>query len=106
MYGLFSHLARTPQGKLRLRQLFLRPSLEIETIRERHATISVFLRADNNAHLENIVKSLKGIRNMKPVMIHLRKGMSNSSSKEGGIRSGVWSSLRSVGRLVQAQTSA
>ena len=29
-------------------------------------------------------------------MIHLQKGMSNALTKSGGIKSGVWMSLRSV----------
>ena len=99
VYGLFHHLARTPQGKHTLRQTFLRPSLDPETIRERHTAIATFLRVDNSTHLDNMVKSLKSIKNMKPVMVHLHKGVSNGPNKEGGIKSGVWSSLRSVGKL-------
>ena len=96
IYGLFHHLARTPQGKQLLRQYFLRPSLDLDVIRERHNTITVLLRPDNSAYKTEIIDSLKQIRNMKTVMIHLRKGISNGASKGGGIRSGVWSSLRSV----------
>ena len=96
VYGLFHHLARTPQGKYLLRQYFLRPSLDIDIINGRLDTASVFLRSDNNSPLDMIVKSLGQIKNMKTVMIHLRKGISNGLSKDGGIKSGVWSSLRSV----------
>ena len=98
VYGLFHHLARTPQGKYLLRQYFLRPSLDIGIINERLDTASVFLRPDNNGPMNMIVKSLGQIKNMKTVMIHLRKGISNGSSNGGGIKSGVWSSLRSVGQ--------
>lgn len=96
VYGLFQNLARTPQGKHLLRQYFLRPSLEINVINERFNTASVFLRPENDHALRSIAKSLGQIKNMKTVMIHLRKGVSNGRSKGGGIRCGVWSSLRSV----------
>lgn len=96
VYGLFYHLARTPQGKYLLRQYFLRPSLDIDTVNERLDTASIFLRPDNSGPLNVIVKSLGQIKNMKTVTIHLRKGISNGLSKGGGIKSGVWSSLRSV----------
>ena len=96
VYGLFHRLARTSQGKHLLRQYFLRPSLDIGTVNERLDTASVFLRSDNSSPLDMIVKSLGQIKNMKTVLIHLRKGISNGLSKGGGIRSGVWSSLRSV----------
>ncbi|KAL8997253.1 MAG: hypothetical protein Q9169_003446 [Polycauliona sp. 2 TL-2023] len=97
VYGLFHHLARTPQGKHLLRQYFLRPSLDIPTIDERLDTASIFLRPDNTSLLNNIVKSLGQIKNMKTVVIHLKKGISNGtgSGSSGGIKSGVWSSLRS-----------
>ena len=96
MYGLFHHLARTPQGKFMLRQYFLRPSLDIDLITERQNAASVLLRPDNMQHMDEIIKSLKHIKNMKTVMIHLHKGMSNAISKGGGIKSGIWYSLRSV----------
>jgi DNA mismatch repair protein MSH5 len=96
VFGLFHHLARTPQGKYLLRQHFLRPSLDINIINERLNTASVFLRPDNSHHLEEIVKNLKDIKNMKTVMIHLRKGARTDLNKTNSIRNGVWSSLRSV----------
>ncbi|KAL8690026.1 MAG: hypothetical protein Q9218_004440, partial [Villophora microphyllina] len=96
VYGLFHHLARTPQGKFFLRQYFLRPSLDIPTINERLDTASIFLRPDNSGVLNGIVKSLGQIKNMKTVVIHLRKGISNGVGRgNGGIKSGIWSSLRS-----------
>lgn len=94
VYGLFSGLARTPQGKYLLRQYFLRPSLEIDVIDERLETTGIFARPDNDDPLNTILKSLTYIKNMKTVMIHLRKGVSSCLS--GGIKNGVWSTLRSV----------
>ena len=97
VYGLFHHLARTPQGKFGLRQYFLRPSLDLDIINERLDTASVFIRPDNIGVLNGIVKSLGQIKNMKTVVVHLRKGISNGVWRgTSGIKSGVWSSLRSV----------
>ena len=45
VYGLFHQLARTPQGKQKLRQIFLRPSIDIDLIVERHKTILKIGRA-------------------------------------------------------------
>ncbi|KAI4192199.1 MAG: hypothetical protein LQ346_004422 [Caloplaca aetnensis] len=96
IYGLFHHLARTPQGKHRLRQIFLRPSLNIDVINERLNAGSVFLRPDNSGLLESMTRSLGQTKNMRTVVVHLRKGISNGMGKgTGGIKSGVWSSLRS-----------
>ncbi|KAI9779319.1 MAG: MutS protein msh5 [Geoglossum umbratile] len=94
IYGLFVQLAHTPQGKCLLRQIFLRPSLDITLINERLDTTTAFLRPDNAVVVELLVKSLKKIQNMRTVLIHLRKGVGgNASSKSGGIRRGVWGSL-------------
>lgn len=96
VYGLFHHLARTPQGKYLLRQYFLRPSLDLNVINERLDFASLFLKPDNRHAMNSVAKSLGQIKNMRTVMIHLRKGISNGLSKGGGIKSGIWSSLRSV----------
>lgn len=96
VYGLFHHLARTPQGKQLLRQYFLRPSTDLEIINERLDTACVFLRPDNHGPLTNITKSLGQIKNMRAVLTNLKKGVSSGISKGGGIKNGVWSTLRSV----------
>ena len=103
VYGLFHHFARTPQGKHLLRQYFLRPSLDIAVINERLDSASTFLRPDNNNPMDIIVKSLGHIKNMRTIMIHLRRGISNGLSKGGGIKNGIWSSLRSVGHSFAMQ---
>lgn len=96
VYGLFHHFARTPQGKARLRQYFLRPGIDIDIINERHDFIGVFLRPDNAPALEKLTKSLKNIKNLRPVMIHLHKGVSTGNARYGGFKSGVWATLIAV----------
>ena len=96
IYGLFHHLAHTPQGKHLLRQYFLRPSLNLAVINARLDTIRAFLRLDNVAPLESLIKSLKQVKNLRTVMIHLRKGINIGSGSGGGIKSGAWVTLRAV----------
>ncbi|KAF1982980.1 hypothetical protein K402DRAFT_339387 [Aulographum hederae CBS 113979] len=93
VYGLFHHLARTPQGKYLLRQYFLRPSMDKAIIDERLDTISILLRPDNMAAMDDLVSNLRMIKNVRLVMINLRKGISGGSSK-GGVKRGVWATLR------------
>ena len=97
MYGLFHHLARTPQGKRLLRQYFLRPTLDVGVIDERLESVSVFSQPENSVSIRTIVKSLNSVKDMRTVMVHLRKGISDGTNK-GGIRSGIWSTLRLVSR--------
>jgi DNA mismatch repair protein MSH5 len=94
VYGLFHQLAHTPQGKRKLRQIFLRPSMDLDLIQERHRAISILLRPDNAETLNIIISSLKMIKNIKTVLIHLSKGISISSAKGGPIKQGIWGSLQ------------
>ncbi|OBT67805.1 hypothetical protein VE03_02464 [Pseudogymnoascus sp. 23342-1-I1] len=94
VYGLFRQLAHTPQGKHKLRQIFLRPSLDLNLIQERHNTIAVLLRPGNAEALNTITHSLKRIKNIRTVLIHLRKGVSAPASKGGAIKQGIWGSLQ------------
>ena len=96
VYGLFHQFARTPQGKHRLRQYFLRPSLDLDVLNERHDAVSIFLQASNEIYLSEIVKSFKSIKNMKQVVTNLRKGVNGGTGKNQGVASSVWFSLRSV----------
>ncbi|KAB8218668.1 DNA mismatch repair protein Msh5 [Aspergillus novoparasiticus] len=93
VYGLFQRFAYSPQGRHRLKQFFLRPSVDTDVISERHAFISVYLRPDNNNPLSKLTRSLKHIKNLRPVMINLRKGISTGSGKITGFKTTVWATL-------------
>ncbi|KAH3979586.1 hypothetical protein HBH70_150560 [Parastagonospora nodorum] len=94
VYGLFHHLAGTPQGRFLLRQNFLRPSLNLDIINERLETISTLLRPDNETPMRDIVKIMKNVGNMRVMMISLRKGIGGAAKRQGGFSRSVWSTLR------------
>jgi DNA mismatch repair protein MSH5 len=96
VYGVFHHLAKTPQGKYLLRQYFLRPSFSLEIIDERLDAITAFLRPENADSMENLVKDLQSVRNMRTLLINLRKGVSSGSSNSGGFSKSVWAGIRQV----------
>lgn len=108
LYGLFHRFARTPQGKGVLKQMFLRPSVRSNVIQERHDFISTFLKSDNYDAMEKLIKSLRGIKNLRPVMIHLQKGISTGNAKFRGFKNVVWTTLLEVKTLtrVEVQTDA
>ncbi|OQE05305.1 hypothetical protein PENVUL_c025G03028 [Penicillium vulpinum] len=93
VYGLFQHFAYTPQGRARLKQIFFRPSVDLDTIRERHDFIGVFSRPDNLSALDKMTKALKHVKNLRPIMVNLRKGISTGSAKITGFKTTVWASL-------------
>ncbi|KAL2818963.1 muts domain V-domain-containing protein [Aspergillus cavernicola] len=93
VYGLFQRFACTPQGKQRLRQIFFRPSVQLDIIHERHAFIGIYLQADNFNPMNKIVKGLRHIKNLRPVMINLQKGISTGSGKISGFKTTAWATL-------------
>ncbi|KAI0858379.1 putative MSH5 protein [Xylaria cubensis] len=93
LYGLFSHLAATPQGKLKLRRMFLQPSTDINVIRERQRTISFFLRPGNADALCDIGKDLRKIKDMKSIVLLLRKGI-DSIGRKISVVNNVWAVLQ------------
>ncbi|KAI1499675.1 muts domain V-domain-containing protein [Biscogniauxia marginata] len=93
LYGLFQHLTSTQQGRLRLRQIFLRPSTNISLIHERQQTISFFLRHDNTEALVSMSKDLKKIKNMKYTLGLLRKGVDHPG-KRVSVANNVWATLQ------------
>ncbi|KAI0450679.1 muts domain V-domain-containing protein [Xylaria acuta] len=93
LYGLFSHLAATPQGKLKLRRMFLQPSTDINVIRERQWTISFFLRPGNADALCSISKDLRKIKDMKSIVLLMRKGIDSLGRKISVVNS-VWAVLQ------------
>ncbi|KAI1467344.1 muts domain V-domain-containing protein [Daldinia caldariorum] len=93
IYGLFQHLARTPQGKLKLRQIFLRPSINIELIHARQKTIAFLLRPGNSETLMQLSNELKKVKNMKSVVALLEKGV-DIPGRKISIANNVWASLQ------------
>jgi DNA mismatch repair protein MSH5 len=93
VYGLFHFLASTPQGRVKLRQIFLRPSLDMAVIQERQQTIAVLLRPDNAQSLEQIAKILKKINNIKKSLTYLRKGIQLPPGR-ASLKRGVWATLQ------------
>ncbi|GKT72298.1 MutS domain V containing protein [Colletotrichum tofieldiae] len=92
LYGIFHPLAGTPQGRTKLRQLFLRPLVNIDIIRERHKTISILLQSGNEMALENISQTLKNVMDIKKTLIRLQKG-AESPTNSASVERGVWWAL-------------
>ncbi|KAH6895100.1 muts domain V-domain-containing protein [Thelonectria olida] len=93
VYGLFHYLACTSQGRAQLRQLFLRPVLDIGLIEERQKTISALLQPDNADSLPRITSCLRKIKNIRSTFAQLRKGIEFPSTNQSFDR-GVWSTIQ------------
>ncbi|QGI58359.1 hypothetical protein CEK26_000485 [Fusarium fujikuroi] len=93
VYGLFHHLACTPQGRTQLRQLFLRPLLDLDIISERQRTIAVLLQPDNADKLAQLTSTLRKVRNMRTTLAQLRKGIEFPSAGQSFDR-GVWATIQ------------
>jgi DNA mismatch repair protein MSH5 len=93
VYGLFCHLACTPQGKQKLRKLFLRPSTDLALIEERLNSISMMLRPENSSVLEQISRSLRKVKDIRTVVIHMQKGICEVG-KGKTVGRGVWANIQ------------
>ncbi|KAG9792262.1 dihydroceramide delta(4)-desaturase, partial [Aureobasidium melanogenum] len=93
IHGLFQKNAKTPQGKVLLRQAFLRPSLDMEHIIKRLDIVSVFVRPDNDGACRKLTKNLSKIKNMRTTTTLLQKGIDSGKQKYNAFKSGVWASL-------------
>ncbi|CAH0047883.1 unnamed protein product [Clonostachys solani] len=94
IYGLFHFLACTSQGRKSLRQIFLRPTLDIGTITERQQTIQFLLRQENTDIVRKIPSVLRRVKNVRSIMAHLRKGIDLAAVRQSFDKC-VWASLRS-----------
>ncbi|KAK6078726.1 MutS domain V [Seiridium cupressi] len=81
VYGLFHYLACTPQGKSKLRQVFLRPSMDINLIKNRQQAISFFLRPDHSDNVATLTKELRKVKNMRMTVAYLQKGVDSPGKK-------------------------
>jgi DNA mismatch repair protein MSH5 len=81
IYGLFQRLAKTPQGKLKLRSYFLRPSKDLDVINERLNTLSMLLLPVNDEIFTELINHMKPIKNIRKLLQNLRKGATGVSKK-------------------------
>jgi DNA mismatch repair protein MSH5 len=93
VFGLFHQYACSPQGKTRLRQMFLRPSTDVSVIRQRQHAISVLIRPENAAILATLRCSLRKIQNIRRSIENLQKGADAGHGKASTARN-VWVTLQ------------
>ncbi|PHH59179.1 hypothetical protein CDD81_3665 [Ophiocordyceps australis] len=93
VYGLFHHLASTPQGRIRLRQLFLRPTMDMSIISERQCVITMLLRPENAEFVKQATAILRKMCNIRNIVSQLQKGVDCPSSGRSWNK-GVWATLR------------
>lgn len=86
LFGILNG-TRSPLGHTMLKQWFLRPSLSIQVITERHSSITAFLRSDNLHIIVTIGKSLRKVKNIPKILAALRRGQG------GAGRGGAWMAL-------------
>lgn len=75
IFDLFHSLALTSQGRSTLREIFTRPSTDLTVIKMRHQSISDLLDTRNRSSVGAIRTALKSVRNILPILAHLRSGL-------------------------------
>ncbi|KAF8420824.1 DNA mismatch repair protein MutS [Tirmania nivea] len=78
LFGILNS-TRTKTGYFMLKQWFLRPSLSLPLLQQRHNAVACFLRSQNAHVAAAIGKSLTRIKNIPKVLAALRKGKAKAS---------------------------
>jgi DNA mismatch repair protein MSH5 len=89
IYGLIASTASTSMGKERLRQMFLRPTIDLDLIHERQHTVAVLLLHENGETVDTLRKALRKIKNIRSPLQKLRKGVPMGRGRLATYRS-VW----------------
>lgn len=63
-------------------------------LKERLDTIGVLARPDNADTVDDLIKSLASIKNMRQIIINLRKGISGGNGNSGGVARSIWANIR------------
>ncbi|GES81967.1 MutS family protein MSH5 [Rhizophagus clarus] len=71
LFGILNN-TRTLSGKQLLKQWFLRPTLDLSIIDERHRTIECFLQTDNLEYSGQLVSYLKNIKNIPKIIDNIK----------------------------------
>lgn len=93
VFGLFKQLACTPQGKTKLRQLFLQPTIDLTVIKERQRAISTFTLAENEGTVHEVQRFLRKIQDMRKVVFRLERG-AKSTLFHASADHGLWRTLQ------------
>lgn len=93
LFGLFKNRAVTPQGRFRLRQMFLRPSIDLAVIYDRQRSLTVFLRPENHDALRAIHRNLGQITNMRGIMNCLERGVESRARRAKTVSEFAWATL-------------
>lgn len=93
LYNLLYSLTHTPQGRARLRTFLRSPLSNLGIIESRQLAISQLLDRQKSGALQEIIKTLKKIRNAKICVELLRRGVDRSSMIHH-FGDSVWSNLR------------
>ncbi|KAL7964901.1 muts domain V domain-containing protein [Trichoderma sp. SZMC 28014] len=80
VYGLFHPLASTPQGRTRLRHMFLRPVSNLDILSYRQRAIGLLLHHGNEEARKRAVATLRKMGNVTHAIAHLQKGIGSSSA--------------------------
>lgn len=70
---------KTPAGFILLKQWFLRPTLSIEELHQRHSSIAFFLKPQHTHIVTSIRKSLAAIKNIPKILSMLNRGKGRAS---------------------------
>lgn len=93
LFGLFGNFISTPQGRVHLCKLILRPISAIEDIQRRQEAVSMLLHPENRDKTQHTIRMLRKVRNICVPLDSLRRGVDCSASNHT-LGKSVWKSIQ------------
>lgn len=93
VFGLFKQFTCTPQGKTKLRKMFLQPTIDLAVIGERQCAITHFALDENEGTIREAQRSLRQIKDMRKVVLRLERG-SKSTLFHASADHGLWRTIQ------------
>ena len=94
VFGLFQYLAKSPQGRIQLKQMFLRPVLDFNRINERLDAVGTFSRPEISSALDSLRASMSNIKFVPSLIRNLRKGASGGTGQGSQVANRTWMGLQ------------
>lgn len=90
--GIFKALVSTSQGQSAMKRRVLRPTADVTVIEERQATTGLLLQSSNVDMVRKATSILRGIPNVRNLLVQLRKGLDATVPANSANRS-AWASI-------------
>ena len=85
LFGILN-ATKTRLGRSLMREWFLRPSLSLSVIKDRHDAVECFIRPDNATTAMSMHGHLQGMKNIPKILVSMKAGKAKVSDWQGLVK--------------------